>query len=113
MDDIINKTTEDFKWLVSSTPTAPSIAHLESSIQAFALLSAVNYNNVAWKHADFIKMALGGFIANRARLLDEDRFVDIPPTTYYQVAQYLMERDYKMPEDTEENFKEFFDRIKI
>ena len=113
MEDIINKTKEDFKWLLSSAPTAPNLVHLEGTIQAFALLLGQNNKISECKYEDLIKVALGGFIANRARLLDEERFLDIPPTTYYQAAQYLMERDYGLSENTEEGFKEFLDRIKI
>jgi len=113
MEDIIKKTQEDFKWLLSSAPTAPNIAHLEGTVQSFALLLGQNNKISEWNYEDLIKVALGGFIANRARLLDEERFLEIPPTTYYQVAQHLMERDYNLSEDTEENFKEFLDRIKL
>jgi hypothetical protein len=106
------QTFEDVKWLIKSFPTAPDVKFLESGIQAFAIFQGVNLG-INWDEHDLIKLTLAGFIASRARMLDEERFSNISPHVYYQVAQYLVERDYKGQPDTPENFEMFIRKITV
>lgn len=112
MDDIETKTFEDVKWLIKSFPKAPDVKFLESSVQAFAIFQSMN-PGISWDEHDLIKLTLAGYIATRARMLDEEKFLSIDPHVYYQVAQYLVERDYKGLPDTPDNFKNFINKISI
>lgn len=112
MDNIEQKVVDDVKWLVKLFPTAPDVKFLESSIQSFAIFMGIN-PSIQWDEHDLIKLTLAGYIAARARMIDEDRFTNIYPHVYYQVAQYLVEKDYKGVPDTPENFERFMKKIII
>lgn len=106
------KTVEDVKWLIKSFPKAPDVKFLESGIQSFAIFQGMN-PSINWDEHDLIKLTLAGFIAMRARMIDETRFNTIDPHIYYQVAQYLVERDYSGHADTPENFEIFMKKVII
>jgi hypothetical protein len=110
MDNTENKTFEDVKWLIKSFPRAPDVKFLEAGIQSFAIFQGIN-SSINWDEHDLIKLTLAGYIAARARMLDENRFTEIDPHVYYQVAQYLVERDYKGLPDTPENFEKFMGKV--
>jgi hypothetical protein len=110
MDTTDNKTFEDVKWLIKSFPKAPDVKFLESGIQSFAIFHGLN-PMIDWDEHDLIKLTLAGFIAARARMMDEERFNTIEPHVYYQVAQFLVERDYKGQDDTPENFEKFMRKV--
>lgn len=110
MDTIEEKTFEDVKWLIKSFPKAPDVKFLETGIQSFAIFQGLN-SKIDWDEHDLIKLTLAGYIATRARMLDESRFTSIDPHVYYQVAQYLVERDYKGQADTPENFEKFMKKV--
>jgi hypothetical protein len=107
------KLYEDMKWLIQLFPKAPDVRMLESSIQSFALFMAINARTIKWDDHDLIKLTLAGYIATRARMVDENKFTSIDPLMYYQVAQYMVDRDYKGIPDTPENFKSFLDKVVI
>jgi hypothetical protein len=109
----IEKTKEDFKWLLSLLPKAPDLKLLETATQAVALISAVNVGRDTPTQEDSIKVALSAFLAARARVVDEERFVTIHPTTYFQVAQFLLVQNYDFEEDTEEKFGAFIQRLRF
>lgn len=107
------KTEEDFKWLLALLPKAPDLKLLETATQAVALISAVNVDKVTPTPHDSVKVALSAFLATRARIVDEARFVDIHPTTYFQVAQYLLSQDYEFEETSIEEFQAFLQRLRF
>jgi hypothetical protein len=113
MNENYKKTTEDFKWLVSLLPVSPDMKLLEPTTQAIALFSAANYDKAQIYKEDALRIALSGFIAAKARVADEDRFLSIEATTYFQVAQYLLHRDHGVVPDTEESFASFLKRIRF
>lgn len=112
MDTNDEKTFDDVKWLIKSFPKSPEVKFLEAGIQAFAIFQGIN-SNIQWDEHDLIKLTLAGYIAARARMIDEARFATIDPHVYYQVAQYLVERDYKGLSDTQENFELFINKVII
>lgn len=110
MTTLEEKAFEDVKWLIKSFPKAPDVKFLEAGIQSFAILQGMN-PGLNWDEHDLIKLTLAGYIATRARMIDEERFNTIDPHVYYQVAQYLVERDYKGQADTPENFEKFMKKV--
>ncbi len=110
MDTNETKIFEDVKWLIKTFPKAPDVQFLESGIQSFAIFMSMN-PSLNWDEHDLIKLTLAGYIATRARMIDEAKFTTIDPHVYYQVAQYLVERDYKGQPDTPENFEKFMRKI--
>jgi hypothetical protein len=101
---------DDVKWLIKIFPKSPDVKYLESGIQSFAIFMGMN-PTIDWDEHDLIKLTLAGYIASRARMMDEQRFSSISPHIYYQVSQYLVERDYKGQTDTPENFDSFIKKI--
>lgn len=108
--ELEQKTFDDMKWLLQMFPKSPDVKFLETGIQSFALFMTAN-PKISWDEHDLIKLTLAGFVATRARMVDEEKFNTIDPFVYYQVAQYLVERDYKGQPDTPENFKAFIDKV--
>lgn len=109
MDDK-EKQLEEYKWLLSIFPTVPDLKTLEPTIQAVSMFQTV-CQKFDLTDGDCIKLALSGFLAAKARSLQPDTFDEINPTIYFQVAQRLMERDYGIDKDTEDEFRQFMDRV--
>jgi hypothetical protein len=106
------KNKKDIVWLLHCmNNSAPDMKFLEPTIQSLSLIYATK-NEPIFTHEDLIKMSLSGFIAMRARMVDESRFSDVHPFLYYQAAQLLMEKDYSIGVDNEEEFNKFIEKIK-
>lgn len=106
------KYKDDILWIIKCmNNNAPDVKFLEPTIQSLSLLYATK-NIPSLEHKDIIKMALSGFIAMRARMVDGVRFSEIHPFLYYQASQYLMKKDYNIGEDNEQEFQEFIEKIK-
>ena len=106
------KNKEDLVWLLKCMCNeAPDIKFIEPTMQSLSLLYATK-NNSELEHEDLVKLSLSGFIAMRARMVDENKFTEIHPFLYYQAAQYLMHTSYEMGEDTEQEFLNFIEKIK-
>lgn len=102
---------KDILWIIKCVnDTAPDIKFLEPTIQSLSLVYATK-NETTLDQECLIKIALSGFIAMRCRIVDASRFSNIHPFLYYQVSQRLMEKDYKIGVDNEENFTKFIERL--
>ena len=110
-DELRKKVEEDFDWLVEIFPQIPEVTFLEPIIQSLAIFNAAN--NINLKNEDLVVLAVAGFVATRARVLDEKRFMEIFPNTYLQFAFLLSNGFIFKKEITDDDFKEFLDRIRI
>ena len=95
----------DFNWVLECNKTPPDIKFLEPTIQSISLLYALK-NNDALDDQDLVKLALSGYVTMRCRLVDEERFKNIDPHLYLQIAQLLAGKYYEGFEDVFENFIE-------
>lgn len=111
VDDIRKKVEEDFEWLVELFPDIPDIKFLEPNIQSMAIFNAANGINLT--NEDLMVIALSGFVASRARVVDDQRFLDIDPHTYLQFSFLLCNGFIFKREINDEDFKLFIARIHI
>lgn len=103
---------DNLLWILGCmNHSAPDIKFLEPTIQSISLLYATKSEPIL-DQEDVVKIALSGFIAMRARMVDESRFNEIHPFLYYQASQILMKKDYDMGTDSEEVFNNFIEKIK-
>jgi len=111
VDDIRKKVEEDFDWLVELFPEIPDLKYLEPIIQSLAIFNAANRINLT--NDDLMVVALSGFVATRARVVDDKRFLDIDPHTYLQFSFLLCNGFIFKREINDEDFKSFIARIHI
>lgn len=93
------------EWLLSVVSRPPEIKFLEQSIQTLAIFFA--FNNIEIEEKHIVILALAGHIAMRARLADEEKFLEVIPESYFQVAHYFCDTVYGETEATEEDFTTF------
>lgn len=110
-EDIKKKIEEDFDWLVEIFPQIPEVTFLEPIVQSLAIFNAANGINIS--NDDVMIVAVAGFVATRARVIDEDRFMNVFPTTYLQFAFLICNGFIFKRELTDDDFKEFLARINI
>ncbi len=85
-EELKKLTEETLKWLGELVPYMPDLTFIEPTIQAMALINQSN------KFSDDILTLIGvsGLIATKARIVDEKRFLEIPPSVYFQHAYVLL-----------------------
>lgn len=110
-DDLRKKVEEDFEWLVELFPDIPEIKYLEPNIQSLAVFNAANGINLT--NEDLIVIAVAGFVATRARVVDDKRFLELDPHTYLQFSFLLCNGFIFKKEINDEDFKDFIARIHI
>ena len=110
-DDLKKKVEEDFDWLVELFPQLPEVTFLEPIVQSLAIFNAAN--NISLQNEDLLAVAMSGFVATRARVVDEERFMQVDPHTYLQFA-YMLTQAFMLNKETDnEDYKEFMRRIHI
>jgi hypothetical protein len=82
----LEKFTKNLKWLETLVPTLPDLAFIEPTVQSLAL---INHSN-KFSNDLMIMIGVAGFIATKARVVDESRFQDITPTEYLHHAYILL-----------------------
>jgi hypothetical protein len=101
---------DDMKWLLEIVKKAPDIKFLEPSMQSLGLLFA--YTENSFETEDLLILSLAGHIATLARISDNEKFSEIRPEVYFELAQYFVDTQYKDTEATENNFSDFLSRLK-
>jgi hypothetical protein len=79
-------TKENLEWLRSLVPTLPDLSFLEPTIQTLALINQANQLSTD----TMVVMAVAGFIATKARTVNEKRFQEVQPGDYIQHAYILL-----------------------
>lgn len=99
------------EWLGTFVKYPPDIKILEPSIQSLSILFSYIEKNIS--EQDLLIIATAGYVAMKARLQDENKFLEISPKTYFEYAHYLCDVVYNETEATEENFHKFLENINI
>jgi hypothetical protein len=98
---------EDVTWIMERCPKLNSLAVLEPSAQAIAIMLAIGGNN-PFNEQEMAKLSLVGIIAMHCRKIDEERFQTLSPYAYLQIANaYIDEND-----TSGVNYKELVNKIK-
>lgn len=97
---------ENIKWLFEKAAQAnPNHSKWESNTQTIALWKAIN-PNINLEPCDMLCLGCAGWLVSLARLLDEEKFSEIPPTAYLQVAHVIINK-----EAGEEEWRQFCERL--
>ena len=90
-----SKLEQDVTWVMEHCPKLNSLAVLEPTAQAIAIMCALTSSpeNMQFNDKDIAKLSLVGIIAMHCRQIDEKRFMDILPQAYVQVANYYLDPD--------------------
>lgn len=98
-------------WVSEITPKpAPDISLLEPTIQSLGLY--FSFIGKELTNEQLIILALAGYIATRARIIDEEKFVQIPPEKYFEQATYSAITHYKKDFPKEIDFFNFLESLK-
>lgn len=81
----------------------PSLNFFDETVNSFIIFLSFYENNTLTKD-DLLKIAIAGYISNRVRITDQEKFFKIPFFLYLQVAQMFMKVYYNLGNDTEEEF---------
>lgn len=86
---------EDVTWVMERCPKLNSLAVLEPTAQALAIMLSLakDAQLMPFDEKEFAKLSLVGIIAMHCRQLDEQRFQTISPLAYLQVANYYLDQD--------------------
>ena len=95
----IKSTEENLKWLGAIVPTLPDLAFIEPTVQAMALIN----KNSKFSTDELIMIGVAGFIATKARIVDEERFLSISPGEYIHHSYVLLKLS-KSEEPTEAEY---------
>lgn len=96
---------QDVEWIMERCPKLNTLAVLEPSAQAIAILFAIN-GSAPFNDKEIAKMSLVGIIAMHIRQLDEEKFNLLSPLAYTQVANYYLD-----PDDDGTNYKNLITKI--
>lgn len=103
-NDEINTYKEYILWICSLFKSGfPSINFFDESVNSFIIFLSFYENNNLTRN-DLLKIAMAGYISNRVKIVDHNKFFKIPFFLYLQVAQMFMKIYYNIGEDTEEEF---------
>jgi hypothetical protein len=99
------KLEQDVEWIMERCPKLNSLAILEPSAQAIAIMFAIA-GEMPLNDKEIAKLSLVGLIATHMRKLDEQKFHELSPQAYLQVANYYLD-----PEDTGEGYKTLITKL--
>jgi hypothetical protein len=95
---------ENLKWLASIAPSMPELSFIEPVAQAMALI------NTKYTNDEIIIIGTSGFIATKARVVDEERFQKITPSEYFHHA-YILFKMMKKEEPSESEYIDLMNKI--
>ena len=100
------KTEEDLRWLFGIIKEVnPKPELWEGTVQTIALWKVVNpYLDLNAR--DMLTIGCAGWLVSLARTVDEEKFSDISPYTYFQAAHIVVN-----PEEGESNWYEFYKKL--
>ena len=100
---------QDVTWVMERCPKLNSLAVLEPSAQALAIMMSLSKDseNLPFNEKEIAKLSLVGIIAMHCRQLDEAKFQEISPYAYIQVANYYLDQD-----DDGTNYKALINKLK-
>lgn len=88
----------------------PNIHFFDETVNSFIIFLSFYEENKLTKN-DLLKIAIAGYISNKVRIIDEEKFFKIPFFIYIQVAQMFMKIYYNIGNDTEKEFSETIKNI--
>jgi hypothetical protein len=98
-EELRSSTEENLKWLGALVATLPDLAFIEPTVQAMAIIN----KNSKFSNDELIMIGVAGFIATKARIVDEERFQTITPGEYIHHAYVLLKLS-KSEEPTEAEY---------
>ena len=101
-----NTLEQDVTWIMERCPKLNSLAVLEPSAQAIAILFAINGEN-PFTDMELAKLSLVGILAMHIRQIDAEKFTTLSPFAYLQVANYYLDQ-----EDTGKNYEGLIQKIR-
>jgi hypothetical protein len=105
----MEKLEQDVTWVMERCPNLNSLAILEPTAQSLAILCSLcsDAPNMPFTDKDIAKLSLVGIIAMHCRKEDEEKFQNIMPQAYIQVANHYLD-----PDDDGSNYKSLLSKIK-
>lgn len=100
-----SKLESDVEWIMERCPKLNSLSILEPTAQALAIMFAIN-NSAPFTEKEIAKLSLVGLIATHMRKLDEQKFNELSPFAYLQVANYFLD-----PDDNGTGYKDLIAKI--
>jgi len=104
---------EDLHWIYKMASPIPSQEHFEMGAQALAIFREVNRDKIKMSNESLLKVSVAGWIASRIRVIDEDKFLNTPPYYYLRVAQNIVQSDWGLGDDSENEYNQFISNILI
>jgi hypothetical protein len=95
---------EDVTWLLSICKKPESLKYLEPSAHAFSIF--LSMQGKTFDDLEIAKLSMVGIVATTARLNDNDRFHNLDPQSFLQVANMLLDE-----EDNGENYNKLVSKI--
>ena len=108
-DQIESPLHQDVAWVMERCPKLNSLSILEPTAQAIAIMLSMCGDGEIKNPLDNMevaKLSLVGIIAMHSRQLDEEKFQNISPYAYLQVANHYLD-----PDDDGTNFKELVHKL--
>lgn len=95
---------EDVLWLMSICKKPNSLKYLEPGAHVVSILSALQ--GVSYTEEEIAKLSMVGIIATTARMNNEERFHNLDPQSFLQVANNLLDE-----EDDGKNYNKLVSKI--
>lgn len=95
---------EDTIWLLSICKKPESLKYLEPCAHAFSIFFSLQ--GKSYTEIEIAKLSMVGIVATTARMNDNDRFHNLDPQSFLQVANALLDE-----EDTGENYNKLIAKI--
>lgn len=113
MSKFEDKIKEDLGWLMVLCPTLPpksETEHIEPAAQALSILQSLNMfkilNREPLTSQEMLKLAVAGWIAMKARKVDEQRFHQVLPQSFIHLANFLVDAN-----DNGDNYQKLIQKI--
>jgi hypothetical protein len=107
LSDIQKKIQDDVNWLYLICPMPPKPEEVEAAIQSYSIMKSLSPSLKEFDTQDFIKLAITGWLASKARKADEKRFQNLDVFAFFNVAYAWTE-----PEDQNgDKYAEFIAKI--
>ncbi len=95
---------DDVTWLLSICKKPASLKYLEPCAHAFSIFFSLQ--GKVFEEQEIAKLSMMGIVATTARMTDNDKFHNLDPQSFLQVANVLLDE-----EDTGKNYNKLVSKI--